>query len=347
MSGDDIHQGVLFGIGNPLLDISAKVDEELLKKYNLKTNDAILAEEKHIPLYDELSEKYKVDYIPGGATQNAIKVAQWILKKPNAASFTGCIKDDKYGKILNENCKKIGVNTMYQMHEGSEPTGLCAVLITGHDRSLVTNLGAANCFQEAFISKPEIWEHVEKAKFYYIAGFFLTVSPNTMLKIAEHSLAKKKTLVLNMSAPFLCQFFKDPMMKVMPYVDILMGNETEATTFSDVHEFGTHDLKEIAKRIAALPKQDAERKRIVIITTGAGPVIVVEDGSEPVEYPVAPLDTSKIEDTNGAGDAFAGGFLAQLVQQKPMKECIRCGIWAGNLIVQRSGCTFPETPDYS
>ena len=63
-------------MGNPLLDISANVDYEFLEKYDMKPNNAILAEEKHKPLYDEMVEKYKVDYIPGGATQNSLRVAQ-------------------------------------------------------------------------------------------------------------------------------------------------------------------------------------------------------------------------------------------------------------------------------
>jgi adenosine kinase len=64
------------GLGNPLLDISANVDEDFLSKYDMKPNNAILAEEKHKSLYDEMIKKYKVDYIPGGATQNALRVAQ-------------------------------------------------------------------------------------------------------------------------------------------------------------------------------------------------------------------------------------------------------------------------------
>ena len=64
------------GIGNPLLDISASVDDDFLKKYDLKANDAILAEEKHKPLYDELIEQYNADFIAGGAVQNTMRVAQ-------------------------------------------------------------------------------------------------------------------------------------------------------------------------------------------------------------------------------------------------------------------------------
>jgi adenosine kinase len=68
------------GLGNPLLDISANVEEDFLAKYELKPNNAILAEEKHKPMIDEMVQKYKVDYIPGGATQNTLRVAQVIVR---------------------------------------------------------------------------------------------------------------------------------------------------------------------------------------------------------------------------------------------------------------------------
>lgn len=73
---NNFREGLLLGMGNPLLDISATVDDEFLKKYNLKANDAILAEEKHKSLYKELIELYKADFIAGGSVQNTMRVAQ-------------------------------------------------------------------------------------------------------------------------------------------------------------------------------------------------------------------------------------------------------------------------------
>lgn len=64
--------GSLLGMCNPLLDISADVPQSLLDKYDVKLNNAILAEEKHVPLYAELVKDYPVQYIAGGATQVAI-----------------------------------------------------------------------------------------------------------------------------------------------------------------------------------------------------------------------------------------------------------------------------------
>lgn len=68
-------------------------------------------------------------------------------------------------------------------------------------------------------------------------------------------------------------------------------------------------------------------------------MILAKDG-EVKEFPVVSLTQDKLVDTNGAGDAFAGGFLAQFIQNKPYEICIKCGIYTATEIIQRSGCTF-------
>lgn len=65
--------GAVLGIGNPLLDICANVSQEFLDKYEVTLNNAILAQEKHLPVYNELAENHDVHYIAGGATQNSIR----------------------------------------------------------------------------------------------------------------------------------------------------------------------------------------------------------------------------------------------------------------------------------
>lgn len=333
-------EGILFALGNPLLDISAEVDEEFLKQYDLKADDACLAEDKHKGMYDELVEKYKVDYVPGGATQNSIRVAQWLIGIPRSTTFIGCIGNDKYGKILEQKATEAGVNVKYQYHD-KEPTGTCAVLITGEYRSLCAYLAAANCFTKDHLDKPEIQELMQKASYYYISGFPLTVCPDAMLSIAQHACENNKIFSFNISAAFLCSVFKDAMLKILPYVDILFGNETEASAFAAENSFGTTDLKEIVKKLAALPKQNGSRARMVVITQGADPTYVYKDG-EVLEFPVIHTDPKDIVDTNGAGDAFVGGFLAHLIQGHSLEDCMRGANYTGNLIIQRSGCTLPE-----
>ncbi|XP_021893377.1 adenosine kinase 2 [Carica papaya] len=340
-----VSEGILLGMGNPLLDISAAVDEAFLQKYDVKLNNAILAEEKHLPMYEEMTGMDNVEYIAGGATQNSIKVAQWLLQVPGATSYMGCIGKDKFGGEMKKNAKLAGVNVHYCEDEVA-PTGTCAVCVVGGERSLIANLSAANCYKFEHLKRPENWALVEKAKFIYIAGFFLTVSPESIQLVAEHAAKNNKVFTMNLSAPFICEFFKDAQEKALPYMDFVFGNETEARTFSRVHGWETDDIEEIALKISQWPKASGTYKRTTLITQGADPVVVAEDGKVK-KFPVIPLPKEKLVDTNGAGDAFVGGFLSQLVQGNPIEECVRAGIYASNVIIQRSGCTYPEKPDFN
>ncbi|KAL3029429.1 hypothetical protein AAZX31_03G162900 [Glycine max] len=339
-----VSKGILLGIGNPLLDISAVVDQDFFKKYDITSNNAILAEDKHKPMFEELVEKYNVEYIAGGATQNSIKVAQWMLQVPGATSYMGGIGKDKFGEEMKKNSRLAGVNVHYYEDE-TTPTGTCAVCIVGDDRSLVANLAAANCYKSDHLKRPENWALVEKAKYIYIAGFFLTVSPDSIQLVAEHAAANNKIFSMNLSAPFICEFFRDVQEKALPYTDFVFGYETEARTFSKVHGWETDNVEEIALKISQWPKASGTHKRITVITQGVDPVCVAEDGKVK-KFPVQLLPKEKLVDANGTGDAFVGGFLSQLVQEKPIEECVRAGCYAANVIIQRSGCTYPEKPDF-
>ena len=59
-----------------------------------------------------------------------------------------------------------------------------------------------------------------------LQGFFLTVSIDSILEVGKYAAEKNRTFMMNLSAPFLSQYFKDQQMKAFPYVDILFGNES-------------------------------------------------------------------------------------------------------------------------
>lgn len=332
-------QGAILGLCNPLLDISAEVPMELLNKYGVQLNNAILAEDKHLPLYDELVKDYPHQFIAGGAGQNSIRVAQWMLQTAGATSYFGAIGTDAFGETLERCASEDGVHVAYQKHS-STPTGTCAVLIHGGERSLIANLAAANTFSVDHLDVASSQDIVNAARIIYVTGFFLTVSVETILRLAQHSKANNKTFVFNLSAPFLIEFFGDQMASVMPYADFVFGNENEAATYGRVKGYGT-DLGEIALKLAAEPKASGTRPRIVIFTQGSQSTIVAMEGKVHT-FPVDALPRELLVDTNGAGDAFVGGFLSQLALNKPVSECIRAGNYAARVIIQHSGCTFPR-----
>jgi adenosine kinase len=139
-------------------------------------------------------------------------------------------------------------------------------------------------------------------------------------------------------------FFGDQLATALPYADFLFGNEGEAAAFSKKHSLGD-DLKEVALAAAAMPKKDASRPRTVVFTQGSQSTIVACDGKV-TEYAVAPLAKELLVDTNGAGDAFVGGFLSQLVNGKDMEACVKAGHWAATYIIQQSGTQFDKVCDY-
>ena len=105
-------------------------------------------------------------------------------------------------------------------------------------------------------------------------------------------------------------------------------------------------MAEIAKKIAMLPKENGSKGRLVVITQGEGPVIAVDKG-EVRTFPVSPLDKAEIVDTNGAGDAFVGGFLAQWVLGAGLDVAVKCGIWAATHCIKRAGyCNMPDVCDF-
>jgi len=338
-----LREGMVVGLCNPLLDISASAEPAFLEKYGLLANNAILAEEKHKPMYKEMISQYKVDYIAGGSGQNTMRVAQRVMKKPNVSVFMGCVGKDEYSRVLEEKARADGVDVKYQYTE-ADSTGTCAVLLTnnGANRSLCANLAAANLFTKDHIEVPENRELIEKADYYYITGFFITVCPDAILSIAQHACQKNKLFMMNLSAPFISQFFKDPLMKAMPYVDILFGNETEAQTFATEQNLKGETMSDIAAQIAALPKENKLKSRIVIITQGKDEVIVAQDAKIST-FKTSVLSAEQIVDTNGAGDAFVGGFLSQLLQGRSMDKCVACGVWAATEIIQQDGCALPAT----
>jgi len=337
----------VLGMGNPLLDISADADEALLEKYGLELGNAILAEDKHQPLFAEMVAKPDVKYIAGGATQNSIRVAQWMLQTPGGTAYMGCVGSDENGKKMEEACAKDGVKTAY-MVDASAPTGCCAVLVNKKERSLCTNLNAANNFKAEHLKKPEVWSLAQAAGIIYSAGFFITVSPESMRLAAQEAADRGALYCLNLSAPFLMQVppFRAVIAELLPKVDVLFGNETEAQTYADVEGWETKDVAFIATRLSLVPSAKSGRKRLVVITQGADPTVVAVNGHVTL-HPIVQLPKEQLVDTNGAGDAYVGGFLAALSKKLPVTECCRAGAYAASVVVQHSGCTYPEKPEYS
>ena len=149
---------------------------------------------------------------------------------------------------------------------------------------------------------------------------------------------------MNLSAPFICQFFSKQLFEVLPFVDYLFGNESEALALAQTLKLKTVDITEIALYISQMPKVNGVGDRKVIFTQGPLPTIVA-CGNEIKKFSVDEIPDEDILDTNGAGDAFVGGFLSQLVQGGSLSTCVNAGHYTASVIIRTLGVIFPARPN--
>jgi len=340
MSGEAVSK-VILGIGNPLLDVSVRAEQELFDRYQIKPGTASLAESKDKPLYDEIMGFPDVSYLAGGATQNAIRGFAWMNPHKNKAHFIGCVGNDASAQLLTKAAHSAGVTTHYNV-SSKNPTGRCAVLVNKEkERSLVADLAAANDYDPEHYKSAEVQSLIKDVDIFYSAGFFLTVSPPTMVEIGKYCAENNKIFGLNLSAVFLVQFFWDPLNLVIPYADYILCNEDEGAAFAEKSGWDKEDLEGAAVKLSQFPKVNSSRPRTVVFTQGPKPTIVAINGVSKT-YDVSPIDKAKIVDTNGAGDAFVGGFFAGLALGKSLESSIKAGNYAGGVVIQREGPSYPE-----
>ena len=294
----------------------------------------------------------------GGATLNSIRVAQWILsgmEKGEATTYVGCIgKGDEFGAKMKAQLATDKVKALF-METDEKPTGTCAVLVKDGERSLIANLAAAEKYSIAHFKTPEVLAAARQAEIFYMAGFPLTHEGGaaTVKVICQHALDNKKTCCMNVSAPFLCMVppFFAALCEALTYCAYVFCNESEAAEFAKAKGWGEGlAIPEIAKKMAAM-ESEARYGLIAVVTQGADKTIVAHPPLPGVEQQVNEYDVmanpweltkEKIKDTNGAGDAFVGGFLSQLALGSPEAMCVRIGHFAAGAIIQQSGCTCPD-----
>ena len=130
----------VLGIGNAIVDVICKVEENFIKENNLTKGTMKL-------IFDELEFKnilanLKIEKtVSGGSVANSI-VGLSQLK--NNVGFIGKVSDDIFGAKYEEGLKKENVEYFYKKNKENLPTGTCLILITpDSERTMCTFLGIA------------------------------------------------------------------------------------------------------------------------------------------------------------------------------------------------------------
>jgi len=332
---------------NPLIDAVIPVEESFLEKWGLKNDDAILANESFQPLINQVVSNPDAFMTPGGAGQNTLSMAQWMMQEKGTTIMVGSVGPDSNKNLLEGMMNKNGVRCLYQQLEGKN-TGCCAILCCNNNRSIVASVAASGCFSFEKWDNQETLNAVKNAKAVFMSTFFLRSSDKTGLAVAAECVARNIPLAINLSSPNAIDSEAWPTLKqIIRVSSLVFGNEVEFIALGKkigvVKESQTQssiNMKELAKSIANY--QTCGIKRTVVLTMGSEPTIACQAECEPITSEIIPIEPSQIIDTNGAGDAYAGGFLSQYIFGKPLAHCLKAGAYAAWCILKQRGALIPS-----
>jgi adenosine kinase len=346
--------GMVLGIGNPLLDATMIVDEAYLAKYKLKLGSATMESDEHKEIFMDVQKRTDVAFGAGGCALNTIRAVNWMSQLNNdLCCYVGTVGNDKGAKQLTKVLNNEGVKEHFVTHSNLA-TGTCAVLVVGKERTLVTSLAAAGVFTDDDFMRQEIYQSMLAARVYFTTGFFFNVLPKTLIDLGLCSLTPGKRFLFNLAAPFVIELYWERILETMPYVDVVFCNNIEAETCGKVAMWGC-DIDVVTEKLASLPLAEGKQPRIAIVTCGPDDTVVCY--KEKV-YHIAPIPVPHdlLVDTNGAGDSFAGGFIAEYLKyallgreitEDELFRCVDSAHYCARKVIGVVGCRFPGKPSFA
>jgi hypothetical protein len=316
----------VFGVGNALVDIQARITDEILEQLDFSKGIMTLVEESvQQRVLDELSG-VPISRCAGGSAANTII---GVADLGGKAAYAGKVGNDKLGDFCLEDMRKMGVEIEVPQAEGQ--TGTCVVLITEDaQRTMLTHLGVSSTLTPDDIDEEEI----EKAKYVYIEGYLFTGEETkaAALKAIELAKANNVKVAFTVSDPFLIGLFREHFWQLIEGpVDLLFCNLEEARSLT-----GKDDPIDCAQYI----HQSAEN--VALTLGGDGSILMHENEAIPIEG----VPTKAI-DTTGAGDMYAAGLLYGITNGFSWQEAGHLASHAAAKIVSQMGARLgePLNPD--
>ncbi|KAJ8981883.1 hypothetical protein NQ317_007274 [Molorchus minor] len=175
------------------------------------------------------------------------------------------------------------------------------------------------------------------------SAFLIEPHLSIVMELVKHFLENKKIIIFNLAASFLCEYYPEEVMYLFENSDLVFGNDSEYTAFGKIFKVPANTNKDLLSSINA--HFDKKPIRTLVMTRGKKSIFVLSN-TLIKEFKTTHLEEDKIVDTDGAGDAFVGGYLAQFVRNKSIQDCVKCGMWAAKEIIQNHGCNFDNKKVY-
>jgi len=303
----------ILGIGNAIVDVICKVEDEYLSDNGLTKSTMKLVDEIE---FKKLLSTLKIeDTISGGSVANSIV---GLSQLGNKVGFIGKISDDSLGQKYKDGLKKENVDYLYSKKKESLPTGTCLILITpDSERTMCTFLGIAGK-----INKDDVDIHsVKNSEITFLEGYLWDEGePKSAFDIAIENSNK---VAMSLSDLFCVERHKPHFLNLIKNkLDITFTNEQEITSLIDAKNF--EEIISFAKQLG----------KITIITRGEKGSIAI-DKNEVIECESE--KDLKIIDLTGAGDLFAAGFLHGYINKLGTKESLKKGTEMSSRVIQKIG----------
>ncbi len=287
----------IFGIGNALVDTTIETSDSEIQALGLKKGQMQLIDDTRLLELLHAFRGTQHERASGGSAANTLITAQGLGLN---CAYACKVADDENGRFFINDMKTLGVQlSLDPQNLESGTTGICLVNVTPDaERTMSTYLGTTADFSSTEID----FTQLQAAKLLYIEGYLMP-SPSGLeaAQQAHHYAIKHKIqTALTLSDLSMVTYFKSELNSLISYqgVDVLFCNEEEAKHFTEC------DTPEAA--INAL----SEKARLIAMTRGSKGAWIMKDKTL---YTIPAIETKAI-DTNGAGDAFAGAFLAGIFQ---------------------------------
>jgi len=303
----------ILGIGNAIVDVLCKVDDDFLVKNSLTKSTMKLIDKDEFKTLLSLSNIEET--VSGGSVANSIV---GLSQLGNNVGFIGKVSDDNLGQKYEDGLKKEKVNYLYNKKKEPIPTGSCLILITpDSERTMCTYLGTAGKINDQDIDESTI----KNSEITFLEGYLW--DEGEPKKAFDKAITNSNKVAMSLSDLFCVERHKEHFLELAKNkLDIIFANEQEITSLIDANSF--EEIVTFSKQI---------KKNVVITRGDKGALSILNN--ELIECEAQ--KNLNIKDLTGAGDLFAAGYLHGIINNLSIKECLIKGTELSSKIIQKIG----------
>ena len=303
----------ILGIGNAIVDVICKVDDQYLINNSLTKSTMKLVDENE---FKKLLSTLKIEEtVSGGSVANSIV---GLSQLGDNVGFIGKISADDLGQKYEDGLKKENVKYLYKKKEELVPTGSCLILITpDSERTMCTYLGTAGKINESDIDQ----KIIKNSEITFLEGYLW--DEGEPKKAFDKAINNSNKVALSLSDLFCVERHKKHFLELVKNkIDILFANEQEFLSLINSNSFD--EIVSFSKNL----------KKNIIITRGEKGAVAINN-NEVVECPAK--QNLKIKDLTGAGDLFAAGYLHGFINNLSTERSLEEGTKLSSNIIEKIG----------